>query len=189
MLRQVLYKSQRNKKNQFFSKVLKIREVSASWAGGESFPHDPALQGKEDREFTPAAIGVKCAHFIEGDKAFEDIIQFPIESSLSWILTTHTLNYLPSETDTLLAIFDLYSAAADTALRELKSRYLFDKIESEAKLGMQQVLFILRNNIYSYYKKLASAKLVETSYREVFDSIPRVVKGNAEEQLPARQQS
>ncbi|KAA6365882.1 MAG: hypothetical protein EZS28_038592, partial [Streblomastix strix] len=61
MLRQVLYKSQRNKKNQFFQEVHKIREVSASWAGGESFPHDPALQGKEDREFTPAAIGVKCA--------------------------------------------------------------------------------------------------------------------------------
>ncbi|KAA6310795.1 MAG: hypothetical protein EZS28_056244, partial [Streblomastix strix] len=40
MLRRVLYKSQRNKKNQFFQEVLKIREVSASWAGGESFPHD-----------------------------------------------------------------------------------------------------------------------------------------------------
>ncbi|KAA6382653.1 MAG: putative Cytoplasmic FMR1-interacting protein 2, partial [Streblomastix strix] len=264
MLRRVIYKSVRNKKSQFSKQILDIREVAASWSSREAYFNDPALDGKEDRGFTPPTIGVKCApihptqlfilqsnianiasprspsllksmfssaeiepenqqvlfewlirsfafphllniddcirtigdlgqlwyreDFIDRGKAREEIIQFPIESSLPWILTTHILNFLPSLTDSLLAIFDLYSAAADTALRQLKSRYLFDEIESEAKLGMKQMLYILSNNIYSYYKKLASAKLVETSYREVFDSNPRVVKGNGPQQIPAPQQ-
>ncbi|KAA6357636.1 MAG: hypothetical protein EZS28_046837, partial [Streblomastix strix] len=66
---------------------------------------------------------------------------------------------------------------------------VFDVIESEVNLGKQQLLLILPNDIYIYYKKFGSAKLVETSYREVFDSIRRVMKGNAPQQLPAPQQS
>ncbi|KAH7829900.1 putative p53 inducible protein [Monocercomonoides exilis] len=107
--------------------------------------------------------------FIERGKR-SGIIQFPIESSLPWILTMHVYQNRTFEMDNVLGFFDLYSDAANVALRQLKSRHLFDEIEGEAHLGIQQLFSLVPTSLFSYLKKQSALEYLDSSFRAMMDA-------------------
>lgn len=247
-MRKLLYKATKNKKNTFKDKLIRIREVAASWSNKRSPSTDPALSGKEDKNYTPDSIRTKsaqpqqtqlfilkslissiasprspsagkglfgsadidqedqqllqewmngsffypatqCIHdtvvsqadlsmlwyredFLERDKKTNKIVQYKIDSSLPWILTQHAMRKRTFELDNILCYFDLYSDAANTALRKLKCRFLFEEIEGEAQLGMEQLLFHLPRQIFNYMKKSVGLAQLDSTYRTIVDWTP-----------------
>lgn len=84
-------------------------------------------------------------------------IQFPIELSLPWILTNHILeNDSVDNLEFLLYPLDIYNDAAHKALHQLKTQFLYDEIEAEVTLCVDQFIYKLSHKIFSYYKTHAA---------------------------------
>ena len=110
-------------------------------------------------------------------------IQFPIECSLPWILvdqilesstfTTSTTNQLydTSMTEYMLYPLDIYNDAANRALSNLKSQFLYNEIEAEVNLAFDQLIFKLANAIYTTYKTQASSLLLDNQFRNQLEPI------------------
>lgn len=84
-------------------------------------------------------------------------IQFPIEMSVPWILTELVLtdkNVAPTvpTADCLLYILDIYNDAAQSALYSLGQQYLYEEVEAEANLVLDQLVYLLSDEIYAHYK-------------------------------------
>jgi len=95
-----------------------------------------------------------------------DKIQFPIEMSIPWILTEHILEKKdPYLTQYVLYPLDLYNDSAQCALRHFKRQFLYDEIEAEAMLSFDQFVYKLSEDIYSYYRLLASMMLLNKSFK------------------------
>ncbi|KAL5032354.1 hypothetical protein BDV3_000939 [Batrachochytrium dendrobatidis] len=98
-------------------------------------------------------------------------VQFPISTSLPWILTEFILE--SSHADTIQYMFyplDLYNDAAYRTLYHLKSRVIFDEIEAEVNLCFDQFMFKLGQRIFLHYKKLASMTLLPSDLKVEIDS-------------------
>lgn len=84
-------------------------------------------------------------------------IQFPIEQSLIWILTSFILDekdaYL---THFLMCVFDLYNDSANCAVYTFKKQHLFAEIEAEALLCFEQLVYKLSERVYESYRTKAS---------------------------------
>lgn len=90
-------------------------------------------------------------HFLEMTRC----IQFPIEMSLPWILTEHLLLKHVSNApmlESVLFVLDVYNDAAHRALYVLNQQYLYDEIEAEANLVIDQLYFLLSDEVYTHYK-------------------------------------
>lgn len=117
-------------------------------------------------------------------------IQFPIEMSLPWILTEHVivttgnpsvhgkgskLGDLPNSNipmiENILYVLDIYNDAAHRTLYELKQQYLYDEIEAEANLVFDQLIFLLSDEIYSYYKNYAASMCIDFDYKDKLEEI------------------
>jgi hypothetical protein len=93
-------------------------------------------------------------------------VQFPIDSSLPYILTREMIeNPSRSMIESIFYVLDVYNDAADFALMKLKQRHLFDEIEAEASLVFEQLVFLLGDHLYTYSKSVASASWLDKSYR------------------------
>ncbi|KAI8901764.1 cytoplasmic fragile-X interacting family-domain-containing protein [Globomyces pollinis-pini] len=95
-------------------------------------------------------------------------IQFPISTSLPWILADFALE--THDTRVLQNIFlplDLYNDAAFKTLHHLKSQYIYLEIEAEVNLCFDQFMFKLGRKVFTHYKKLAALQLLnpETKYQ------------------------
>lgn len=94
-------------------------------------------------------------------------IQFPIEMSLPWILTDHILETKePSMMEFVLYPLDLYSDSAYYALTKFKKQFLYDEVEAEVNLCFDQFVYKLSDQIFSYFKHLASSQLLDQKFRE-----------------------
>lgn len=85
-------------------------------------------------------------HFLEMTRS----IQFPIELSLPWILTEHVL--LKHVTcapmcENVLFLLDIYNDAAHRALYHVNQQYMYDEIEAEANLVIDQLYFLLSDEV------------------------------------------
>jgi cytoplasmic FMR1 interacting protein len=84
-------------------------------------------------------------------------IQFPIEMSLPWILMSHLLDskdtYLIQH---ILYPLDLYNDSASCALHRFQKQFLYDEIEAEVKLCFEQLIYKVSEQIYEYYRTMAS---------------------------------
>jgi len=80
-------------------------------------------------------------------------IQFPVEMSLPWILTSHILTTgAYNLTEYILYPLDIYNDAAQHALYNLHSKYLYDEIEAEVNLCFQHFMFLLCQKIFNHFK-------------------------------------
>jgi len=92
--------------------------------------------------------------------------QFKIEDSLPWILTEHILtSHNTSMAEFVFYPLYIYNDAAERAIYQLKQQFLYDEIEAEANLCFSQLLFTFSEQVFGYYKQLASCRLLEKHYR------------------------
>lgn len=104
-------------------------------------------------------------------------IQFPIEFSLPWILTEHLLTGRVTNTpmiENVLFLTDIYNDAAQKSLYVLNQQFLYDEIEAEANLVIDQFYFLLSEDIYSYYKALAASTELDVTLKHKLE----VLKGS-----------
>jgi cytoplasmic FMR1 interacting protein len=74
-------------------------------------------------------------------------------------------------------LFDIYNDAANKSLYFLNSQFLYDEIESEANLVIDQFYFLLSDEIYSYYKNLSGTVIIEKSYQLKYEEIKSAISG------------
>jgi cytoplasmic FMR1 interacting protein len=117
-------------------------------------------------------------------------IQFPIEMSLPWILIDHILSNrnangqgmtdgaLTSLSSTpmvenVLFLTDMYNDVAHRALYVLNQQFLYDEIESEANLVLDQLIFLLSDEVYSYYKDFISSLALDVTMKKKLEDIKK----------------
>ncbi len=121
-------------------------------------------------------------------------IQFPIELSFPWILTEYIVQpggvdrTLLSQTKRkrktkkwgmeavgrilvpqVLYILDLYNDAAQRALYEFNSQYMFNEIQAEVNLAYDQLVFHLEMGIYGFYKDWAASTMLDKLWKQCIE--------------------
>lgn len=93
-------------------------------------------------------------------------IQFPIEQSLPWLLTEDIIEKKNSALmESIIYPLSLYNDAASRALFVLRRGFLYDEIEAEVNLVFDQLVYKLSEQIFSYYKIVASNTLLDNKFR------------------------
>ncbi|KAH9257890.1 hypothetical protein BASA81_003909 [Batrachochytrium salamandrivorans] len=92
-------------------------------------------------------------------------VQFPIESSLPWIVTKHVLDSGTVLIDSVLFFLDIYNDAAHFALDTLRQGHLFDEIEGEAMLVFEQFVFLLTDHVYTDFKAASASRVLEEEFK------------------------
>ncbi len=123
-------------------------------------------------------------------------IQFPIELSFPWILTEYIVQ--PEAVDRtlrltmtkrkrknkkgsnaavsrilvpqVLYILDLYNDAAQRALYEFNSQYMFNEIQAEVNLVYDQLVFHLEMGIYGFYKDWAASTVLDRLWKHCIEA-------------------
>ncbi|KAJ4454410.1 putative Protein pirA [Paratrimastix pyriformis] len=143
--------------------------------------------------------------YLEAAKTREQVVQFPIETSLPWILTEHLLTppspggdcfvfefkfvprnfgvlplaaYPPLAED-VLAPLSLYADAAQLSLGTLHCAYLYGEVEAEADLALKQLFYRLGDAVFAHTRKIAAGLLLEEAYRAPFETLPPAAPGAA----------
>lgn len=101
-------------------------------------------------------------------------VQFPIEMSMPWILTEHVVRKQTSRIpmlENVLYTLDIYNDAAHRALYVLRQRYLYDEIEAEANLVFDQLVYLMSDEIYGYYKNFAATGKLERGIKKKFEQL------------------
>lgn len=95
-------------------------------------------------------------------------VQFPIAMSMPWILTD---TILETESPDLIQYFlypmDIYNDAANMALHELKCRYIYDEIEAETSLAVDQMVFKISQSVYAQYKAQAAKLSLDAEVKNI----------------------
>ena len=114
-------------------------------------------------------------HYLELTKC----IQFPIDYSLPWILVEHILNKNVTNTpcmENVLFLLDIYNDAAHRALYVLNQQYLYDEIEAESNLVIDQLYFLLSEEVYTYYKNLSASSVLDAKLKQKLESLKNNTK-------------
>lgn len=122
-------------------------------------------------------------------------VQFPIEMSIPWILTEHILSGKDTAVDVpmienILFTLDLYNDAAQKSLYEYNLQYLYDEVEAEANLVLDQVIVLLSDDIYAYYKSVAATLSIEKALKHKLEELkgsPHLTVSTRRYELPALQ--
>ena len=105
--------------------------------------------------------------------------------SLPWILTEHLLMKHVSNApmlENVLFLLDVYNDAAHRALYVLNQQYMYDEIEAEANLVIDQLYFLLSDEVYTYYKNLAASTELDMSLKHKLE----LMKNSAHLSVDAR---
>ncbi|KAK2964417.1 putative Cytoplasmic FMR1-interacting protein 1 like protein [Blattamonas nauphoetae] len=108
--------------------------------------------------------------FIERGRSTEQVQQYPIDSSLPYILINHLVTSMPQSIDKFLMLFDLYGQSARIALVQLKNQCLYDELIGEARLAMNIQAFQLGNATYNHFKYIETVKYMNGEFRVKRDS-------------------
>ena len=93
--------------------------------------------------------------------------------SLPWILIDHIVNSPNSaRMENVLYTLDIYNDAGDKALRDLRQQFVYDEIEAEANLVFGQLVFLLGDELYTYYKNAAASAHLDKAYRKRLEVSP-----------------
>lgn len=97
-------------------------------------------------------------------------IQFPIEMSLPWILAKSVLESdQPELYEYALYPFEIYNDAANRALRELKTKFLYDEIVAEVNLCLIQFVFEVSELIFVDTKSRASLYMLDKELKKEWE--------------------
>ena len=97
--------------------------------------------------------------FRETSLDMDKVLQFPVRSSLPFILAEHLLqdNSKPSLHDSVFFPFELYNDAAAQAINVYDSQYLYREIEAEADLCINMIAFSFSEVFYRFCRETAAA--------------------------------
>jgi len=103
-------------------------------------------------------------------------IQFPIETSIPWILSEHIISATSDSSNVPLVeniffILNIYNDAAFRALHVFKQQYLYDEIEAEANLALDQLVFLISDDFYRHYKNISASICLEKSFKHVLEEV------------------
>jgi len=109
-------------------------------------------------------------------------VQFPIDLSLPFILVKHVIEQ-PVEMAVapcnLLLALEIYNDASAICLRDLACAFLYDELEAEVALVVEQLVFLLADHAYTYAKSLASAIHIDAAYRAKLSEYKRTGESKA----------
>jgi cytoplasmic FMR1 interacting protein len=106
---------------------------------------------------------------------FTSCVQFPIAQSLPWILTEFLIN-TPAAKENIFFAIEIYNDAAHGALTRLEQQHLYNEVEAECSLSFDQLIFHLSNDIFKYFKALASSVNLNKDYYRVLSQKPAVTR-------------
>lgn len=88
--------------------------------------------------------------FREVYREIDDVVAFPVRSSLPFILAEHllTVSNNPSLHDSFLNPFELYNDAAAFAIKTFDSQYLYREIVSEVNICIETIAFSFAYTLY-----------------------------------------
>jgi cytoplasmic FMR1 interacting protein len=96
-------------------------------------------------------------------------VQFPIELSIPWMMVEHLIVRQGVEDspviENIFYVLDIYNDAAYRSLHGLQQQHLYDEIEAETNLVFDQFVFLLAEEIYTYYKNIAASNYLDRPYR------------------------
>lgn len=103
-------------------------------------------------------------------------IQFPIGKSVPWKLIKYLIENPSSyySNDSIIYALDLYNDAAHLAIHDYKQQFFYNEIQGELELVIDQFLSLLSNQIYGYYKSLASYDFMDKAYQTKIQTIKGV---------------
>lgn len=93
-------------------------------------------------------------------------VQFPMDCSLPWLLLESSLDKkMPAPmAEKALQLLQLYDDAARMSLW-LGARHLYDEMEAEANLALDQAVFLLADRTYDHFKDSCASHRLDVSYR------------------------
>ncbi len=104
-------------------------------------------------------------------------VQFPIEMSMPWILTKHVVEANQQSTvpfiESILYLLDIYNDAAHRAVHTLRRQHIYQEIEGEANLVLDQLIFMLSDEMYSHYKDRAAVGALDKEYKTRLNGLAR----------------
>lgn len=102
---------------------------------------------------------LSALYFRETALDIEGVTQFPVRSSLPFILAEHILSVFdkPALHEMVFFPFDIYNDAAFTALNTFKSQYLYREIEAETELCIDMISFTFARAFYTFCRESSAA--------------------------------
>lgn len=88
----------------------------------------------------------------------DNVLQFPVRSSLPFILSEHLLNLTNKSSlqDSFLFPFEIYNDAAAMAVKTFSSQFLYREIESEVSVCIEMITFSFSDTLYKVCRKTAA---------------------------------
>ena len=105
------------------------------------------------------ASNLSCLYFREVYLDMDKVIQFPVRSSLPFILAEYllTVQDRPDLHDSMTFPFEIYNDAAYAAINTFKSQYLFKEVEAEVNLCVDMIAFTCSETLYKCHRQMAAA--------------------------------
>eukprot|EP01041_Mallomonas_annulata_P000174 gene174-299_t len=101
-------------------------------------------------------------------------IQFPVEMSLPWILIEHIIKRKDKEIpmiEDIIHILDIYNDTANHALNILQQQSLYDEIEAETDLILDQFIYLISDLIYSHFKEFSASTSLDITFKLKLESL------------------
>lgn len=104
----------------------------------------------------------------------ENVLQFPVRSSLPFILVEHILNSpnKPGLHDSIFFPLEIYNDAASTALDTFKSQYLYKEISAEVTLCVDMTSFTFARTFFKFCQTAAACALLPPGHTDLFNQDP-----------------
>jgi len=104
------------------------------------------------------ATNLGCLWFREIYMDMENVMQYPVRSSLPFILLEHLLKGTSNSAlhDTVLYPFEIYNDAASMALNVFQSQYLYKEVEAEIALCVDMISFNFADTFYKFSRLRAA---------------------------------
>jgi len=116
-----------------------------------------------------------------------NVVQFPIDLSIPWMLIDHAYSkcndalngsdeydsnadYIPL-LEKIFYVLDVYNDSCNYALYQSKTQYLFNELEAECGLVVDQIVYLLSDLIYTYYRHLSASELLDLSYKNELEEL------------------
>jgi cytoplasmic FMR1 interacting protein len=105
------------------------------------------------------ATNLSSLWFREVYLQLDHTIQFPVRSSLPFILIEHLLHSLehPELHDSMMFPFEIYNDSAYAALNTYESQYLYREVEAEVALSVDMIAFTFSETIFKCCREAAAA--------------------------------
>jgi cytoplasmic FMR1 interacting protein len=124
------------------------------------------------------ATNLSSLWFREVYLQLDHTIQFPVRSSLPFILIEHLLKTLehPELHDSMMFPFEIYNDCAYAALNTYRSQYLYREVEAEVALSVDMIALTFSETIFKCCRETAAA--IESPVHHAGMIVPSIMRYN-----------